>query len=56
MTTQMIFALTYVPCVAFVGMSYAFGGLRGRILEIVSLIFGVIALCSYLVFLLAIVK
>jgi len=56
MTTQMIFALTYVPCVACVGMSYAFGGLRARILKIASLIFGAIALCSYLVFLLAIVK
>jgi len=56
MTPQMFFALSYVPCVACVGMAHAFGGFIGKILTVLSFIFGGIALCSYVVFLLVILK
>tara|TARA_B100000959_G_C14651395_1_gene488511 strand:- start:324 stop:491 length:168 start_codon:yes stop_codon:yes gene_type:complete len=55
MTPQMIFALTYVPCVACVGMAYAFGGSIEKFFKIISFIFGGVALCSYSVFLLIII-
>ena len=54
MTPQMIFAFTYVPCVACVGISFAFGGSIGKFFKKVAYIFGVIALCSYSAFLLTI--
>jgi hypothetical protein len=51
MTAQMIFAISYVPLVAFQGMSLATGGDLGKIYGRFSLLFGVLATCSYLVFL-----
>jgi len=55
MTTQMLFALSYVPLVALQGMSLAVGGDLGKLYGKLSLFFGVLAICSYLVFLLKII-
>ena len=68
-TVQMIFALSYVPCVAFQGMSLAVreNAVRenqetspslinrenkSKLYNKLSIFFGVLATCSYLVFLL----
>ena len=50
MTAQMLFALTYVPCVACVGMAYAFGGSIGKFFKVISFIFGLAAIISYIIF------
>ena len=54
MTPQMFFAISYVPLVALQGMSLAVGSSKGRLYGRISLFFGVLTLCSYLVFLLKI--
>ena len=51
MNPQMIFAITYVPLVALQGMSLAAGGNTGKIYGRLSLFFGVLTICSYMVFL-----
>ena len=50
MTAQMFFALTYVPCVACVGMAYAFDGFVSRVFKTASFIFGLAAVISYIIF------
>tara|TARA_B100001996_G_C18442382_1_gene508899 strand:+ start:66 stop:236 length:171 start_codon:yes stop_codon:yes gene_type:complete len=54
MTVQMIFAISYVSFVALQGMSLALGGSMEKTYSILSLLFGALTLCSYLVFLLKI--
>ena len=54
MTSQMIFAISYVPFVALQGMSLALGGDAGKLYGKLSLVFGGLTACSYLVFLLKI--
>tara|TARA_B100001964_G_scaffold58003_1_gene65693 strand:+ start:391 stop:543 length:153 start_codon:yes stop_codon:yes gene_type:complete len=46
----MIFALTYVPCVACAGMSIVFNGKERKLLSGASLIFGGAAIFSYISF------
>jgi len=50
----MFFAISYVPCVALQGMFLATGGDMGKLYRLFSIFFGVLATCSYLVFLLEI--
>jgi len=49
MIPQMFFALAYVPCVVFLGMSIAIGGKIGKMLKNISFVFGGIAICSYII-------
>ena len=51
----MIFAISYVPFVALQGMSLAIGGTKGKLYGRISLLFGILTLCFYLVFLLKII-
>jgi len=51
MSPQMFFAISYVPLVALQGMSLAIKGNTGRIYGRISLFFGALTICSYLVFL-----
>jgi len=51
MTTQMFFAISYVLLVALQGMSLASRGELGKLYSRLSLFFGGITVCSYLVFL-----
>ena len=50
MTPQMFFVVSYVPCVAFYGMSFAIKGKASRLLRKISFIFGGLTICSYIMF------
>jgi hypothetical protein len=50
MSPQMFFALTYVPCVIFLGMSIVMGGKIGKIFRNISFVFGGMAMFSYIIF------
>ena len=50
MSLQMFIALTYVPCVAFLGMSYALEGNVAKLLRKLSIVLGGFTLCLYALF------
>jgi len=51
MSAQMFFAFSYVPCVAFQGMSLAADDNKKKLYSRFSLFFGALTIWSYLVFL-----
>jgi len=51
MSAQMFFAFSYVPCVLFYGMYFAVKSKHSNLLRKLSFVFGGVAICSYVVFL-----